>query len=60
MGKTVGRWVLYEHKDGEFILLSKPLKTKKEAEEERENLKARSGMKHPEIGVGFMRLPESK
>jgi hypothetical protein len=50
--------VLYEHKEGAFIILSKPLKTKKEAEERRENLKARSGMKHSEIGVGFMRIPE--
>lgn len=33
MGKMASRWLLYEHKDGEFVLLSKPLKTKKEAEE---------------------------
>jgi len=43
MGKTAGRWVLYEHKDGEFVLLSKPLKTKKEAEEKSQKLSARVG-----------------
>jgi hypothetical protein len=60
MGKMVGRWLLYEHKDGEFVLLSKPLKTKKEAEEKREKLRARSGRKHSEIGVGFIRSPWKK
>jgi hypothetical protein len=35
--------VLYEHKDGEFVLLSKPLKTKKEVEEKSQKLSARVG-----------------
>jgi hypothetical protein len=60
MTKTVGRWVLYEHKDGEFIFLSKPVKTKEEAEQERLKLKPCFGQKRSEIGVGFIRLPESK
>jgi hypothetical protein len=54
MGKTVGRWVVYERQGGEFVYLSKPLKTKAQAESERLKLAA----KYPRaaIGVGFIRI----
>ena len=53
MAKTVGRWVVYERQDGGFVYLSKPLKTRAQAEHEREKLNA----KYPRaaIGVGFIR-----
>jgi hypothetical protein len=53
MPKTIEQWLLYKYIDGEFTPLSKPFKTKEQAE------KARS--KYPErerksIGVGVIRL----
>jgi hypothetical protein len=60
MTKTVGRWLVYERKNGEFVFLSKPLKTKEEADKERLKLKARPGENRSAIGVGFIRLPASK
>jgi hypothetical protein len=54
MGKIRGRWVLYEYKDGEFIHVSKLLKTKKEAEQQRSKLLA-LGHKANSLGVGFIR-----
>ena len=53
MAKTVGRWVVYERQDGEFVYLSKPLKTKAQAESARLKLAA----KYPRaaIGIGFIR-----
>jgi hypothetical protein len=34
-GKTIGRWVVYERRQTEFIHLSKPFRTKEQAEKER-------------------------
>jgi hypothetical protein len=53
MAKTVGRWVVYERQDGEFVYLSKPLKTKAQAESER--LKLATKYPRAAIGVGFIR-----
>jgi hypothetical protein len=52
MKKRVGRWVVYERQNGEFIHLSKPFKTKAQAEKER----AKFDKKYPRaaIGVGFV------
>jgi len=54
MAKPVGRWVVYERKGGEFVYLSKPLRTRKEAEALRQKLHE----KYPRdaIGVGFIWL----
>jgi|ERR1700730_2382138 len=48
------RWVLFEYKGHELVILSKSLKTKKDAEKTR--------LKYPErrrrtIGVGVIRIP---
>jgi hypothetical protein len=54
MVQTSG-WVIYERRDGEFIFLSKPFKTRKQAEQERTRLNARPERKRAAIGVGFVR-----
>jgi hypothetical protein len=56
MAKTVEQWLLFKYVGGEFTPLSKPFRTKQQAE------KARS--KYPErerktIGVGIIRLPKA-
>jgi hypothetical protein len=53
MKKPVGRWIVYERQDGAFVYLSKPLRTKLQAEKERAKLHE----KYPRaaIGVGFLR-----
>jgi hypothetical protein len=53
MPKTIEKWLLYEHVEGEFTPLSKPFKTKAAAEKAR--------LKYPEkerrrIGVGVIRF----
>jgi len=53
MSKKADRWLLFEYIHGEFTPLSKPFKTKKEAEKARE--------KYPErlrktIGLGVIRI----
>jgi hypothetical protein len=57
MPKTIEQWLLFKYIDGEFTPLSKPFKTKEQAEKAR--------MKHPErerrtIGVGVIRLPKER
>ena len=56
MAKTVEQWLLFKYVGGEFTPLSKPFRTKQQAE------KARS--KYPErerktVGVGVIRLPKN-
>jgi len=56
MTKTVEQWLLFKYVGGEFTPLSKPFRTKQQAE------KARS--KYPEwerktVGVGVIRLPKN-
>jgi hypothetical protein len=53
MKKAKGRWVVYERQEGEFVFLSKPLKTRKQAEQER--LKFHAKYPRAAIGVGFVR-----
>ena len=53
MPKTIERWLLYKYVAGEFVPLSKPLKTKAAAEKAR--------LKYPErerkvIGIGVIRI----
>jgi hypothetical protein len=53
MSKIVERWLLFEYVAGEFTPLSKPFKTKEQAEKARE--------KYPErlrktIGLGVIRI----
>ena len=52
MSKKTEQWLLFKYIDGQFTPLSKPLKTREEAEEQRD--------KYPErerkgIGVGVIR-----
>jgi len=56
--KKTGRWVVYERREGEFVFLSKLLKTRKAAEKERLKLKERLGHRRSAIGVGFVQPPE--
>jgi len=53
MTKTTEQWLLYKYVSGEFTPLSKPFKTRKQAEQAR--------LKYPErerksIGLGLIRL----
>jgi hypothetical protein len=55
MSKTEERWVLFEYVQGEFTPLSRPFKTKEQAEKARE--------KYPErlrkgIGLGVIRTKQ--
>ena len=58
IAKKSGRWVVYERREGEFVFLSKLLKTRKEAEKERLRLKERLEHKRSAIGVGLVQTPE--
>ncbi len=53
MTKSKSGWVVYERQGGNFVHLSKPFKTKQQAEKEREKF----DKKYPKaaIGVGFVR-----
>jgi hypothetical protein len=56
MPGTIAQWVLFRYAAGEFTLLSKPFKTKEQAE--------RTRSKYPErerktIGVGLIRPPKN-
>jgi hypothetical protein len=50
-----GGWVVYVRRNGEFIFLTKFLKTKKVAEKERQRLEERQEHRASSIGVGFVR-----
>jgi hypothetical protein len=52
MSKTVGRWLLFEYVGLEFTPLSKPFKTKEQAEKAREKYPERERKK---IGLGVIR-----
>lgn len=57
MPKIIEQWLLFKYVGGEFTPLSKPFKTKEQAEEAR--------LKYPErqrkaIGLGVIRLPEER
>jgi hypothetical protein len=55
MAKIVAQWLLFKYIDGQFTPLSKPFKTKEQAEKAR--------LKYPErqrrtMGRGVVRLPK--
>jgi hypothetical protein len=54
MEKSV-RWVLFEYKGLELVILSKPLKTKKLAEKARQKYPEQRASK---IGIGVVRMPK--
>jgi hypothetical protein len=51
--RTKGRWVVYERRKGELILLS-PLTTRAQAEKERKKLTATFTYKKVSVGVGLV------
>ena len=52
-------WVVYERQEDQFVFLSKPLKTKQQAEKERLRLTQRPGYRRRSaIGIGFVKIPE--
>jgi hypothetical protein len=56
--KIIGRWVVYERQETEFIHLSKPFRTKEQAEKERIRLKARPEYRksaNPQLSMGARR-----
>jgi hypothetical protein len=55
MTKTNGRWVVYENRGVEYVHVSKPFKTKQEAEQGCERLQQALKSKRKVLGVGFIR-----
>jgi hypothetical protein len=53
MSKTVERWLLFEYVGGELTPLSKPFKTKEQAEKARQKYPERLRKK---IGLGVIRI----
>jgi len=53
MPKIVERWLLFKYIDGELTPLSKPLKTKAQAEKARQKYSERE---RKAIGVGVVRI----
>ncbi len=51
--KTSGRWLLFEYKGSELVILSKPFKTKKLAEKARLKYPDRERRK---VGIGVVRV----
>jgi hypothetical protein len=52
--RTKGRWVVYEHRKGEFIFLSRLFATRAQAEKKREKLTATFTYKRVSFGVGLV------
>ncbi len=48
------QWVVYEQHNGQFVPLSKPLKTKSEAERKREELAAQPEHARKSLGIGVV------
>jgi hypothetical protein len=57
MPKTIDQWLLFKYIDGEFTPLSKPLKTKHQAEKARLKYTERE---RKTIGLGVVRLPKDE
>jgi hypothetical protein len=53
----VEQWILFEYVDGQLTPLSKPFKSKKLAEKEREKYSERERRK---MGLGLIRIPKQK
>ena len=50
---------MYERQEDQFVFLSKPLKTKQQAEKERLRLTQRPGYRRRSaLGIGFVKIPE--
>jgi hypothetical protein len=54
MAKSTGRWVVYEKRGVEYVHVSKPFKTKPEAEKERERLQQGLKSRQKTLGVGIV------
>jgi hypothetical protein len=57
MPGTIVQWLLFKYIAGEFTPLSKPFKTKKQAEGARSKYAERE---RKTIGVGVIRLPKNR
>jgi hypothetical protein len=57
MPKTVEQWILFEYIEGQLTPLSKPFKSKKLAEKEREKYPERERRR---IALGLIRIPKQK
>jgi hypothetical protein len=57
MAKTIEQWLLFKYVGGEFTPLSKPFKTKEQAETARSKYPERE---RKTIGLGVVRLPQEK
>jgi len=55
--KSSVRWLLFEYKGSELVVLSKPFKTKKLAEKARQKYPDRVRRK---IGIGVVRVPRQQ
>jgi hypothetical protein len=53
----VEQWILFEYVDGQLMPLSKPFKSKKLAEKEREKYSERERRR---MGLGLIRIPKQK
>ena len=49
-----GRWVVYERREGEFVLLSRLFTTRTRAEKERDKLEESFKPKRVSLGVGVV------
>jgi hypothetical protein len=57
MPKIFQQWILFAYVDGQFTPLSKPFKSKKLAEKERQKYPEKERRK---IGLGLIKVPENK
>jgi hypothetical protein len=48
------RWVVYQRREGKFIVLSRLFTTRAQAEKERDKLKAKVTYKRVSLGVGVV------
>jgi hypothetical protein len=55
MAKPIEQWLLFKYIDGEFTPLSKPFKTRVQAEEARLKCPERE---RKQIGIGVIRTPK--
>ena len=52
--RTKGQWVVYEHREGEFVSRSKLYTTRARAQKERDKLEAGLISKQVSLGVGIV------
>jgi len=52
--RAKGRWVVYEHRNGKLIHLSRLFTTRAQAEKERDKLEAKVTYKKVSLGVGVV------